>query len=123
MTMTALSMLAKARMQGAKPEVVMVDVGSSWQYDWWATQAAVVSISVPESLPLREFDARPMIGCDVIVIAPEASDRLREIVRRICGVARVVTVLQGHDPDNLGFVWESGRGWSRFDEYRSLRAA
>jgi hypothetical protein len=120
---TALSMLAKARMQGAKPEIVMVDVGSTFQRDWWATAASVVSVSVPDDLPLREFDARPMIGCDVIVTAPEASDRLREIVRRICGVARVVTVLQGHDPDNLGFVWESGRGWFRFDEYRSLRAA
>lgn len=118
----ALSMLAKARMQGVKPDVVMVDVGSSWQYDWWATAASVVSIAVPDSLPLREFDARPMIGCDVIITAPSASDRLREVTRRICAVASVVTVFHGHDADRLGSVWERGKGWSRFDDYRKEAA-
>lgn len=121
--MTALSMLAKARMQGVKPDVVMVDVGSSWQYDWWATPAAVVSISVPDDLPVRDFDARPLIGCDVIISASSASDRLREITRRICAVANVVTVFHGYDAENLGSVWERGKGWSRFDDCQHAEAA
>lgn len=111
----ALRVLAEIRSKGVMPESVIVDVGSADQRKWWADGASAVSIAIPDSLPLRELDCRPLVGCDVVVIGvTRTKDRLRAVVERICAQASAVTVLTGEDADDLGHVWLRGKGWRKF---------
>lgn len=119
----ALRILADIRSQGAKPEAVIVDVGTSDQRRWWAEEAPVVSIAVPDALPLRDLDARPLVGCDVIVVGLTGKDRLRAVVERICAHASMVTVLVGGSDELLGHVWERGKGWRKFGDGPALQEA
>lgn len=101
----------------------MIEVGGKEQRKWWSESAPVVTVAVPDELPLREFDPRPLIGCDMIVIGMSSNDRLRQVVERICSVAQRMIVLHTDDPDGLGHVWERDLGWRVFGEGPSKGAA
>lgn len=117
--MRALEALASARLQGAKPDVVFVLLGDFKQLVWWESDLMHVEIVIADDIPLTRIDFRPLVGCDVIVITCRQDDRLRQAVERICAEAIRVTVLSSANPDDLGYVWERGRGWRKFDERRA----
>lgn len=116
--MRALEALASARRQGAKPHVVFVVFGNYEQHAWWLSDIMHVEIVIADDIPVTRIDFRPLVGCDVIVITCRQDDRLRQAVERICAEAIRVTVLSSANPDDLGYVWERGRGWRKFDERR-----
>lgn len=109
-------MLTKARLAGMKPEAITVEVGARWQRQWWDGSAPVVTIAVPDDYPMRTFDARPMMGCAVVVIAlHDDADRLRDVVARITPHADSVQVFRLDGRTLAGNAWQRGQGW------RSLR--
>lgn len=111
--MRALEALAKARLQGAKPEVVFVTLGNAEQFAWWQSDMPV-EIVIPDDKPIARIDFRALVRCDVIVIAAKRDDRLHQLVKRICTEAANVTVLSSTDPDDIGHVWQRGTGWRKF---------
>lgn len=117
--MRALEALASARLQGAKPDVVFVVLGNFEQPAWWQSDIMHVEIVIVDAIPVTRIDFRPLVGCEVIVIGSRRDDRLRQAVDRICAEAARVTVLSSVDPDDLGHVWERGRGWRKFGERRA----
>lgn len=110
--MRALEALTKARLQGARPSVVMVTMGGE-QRPWWL-DGSMVEIVIPDDAPVARVDFRALVRCDVIVIAQQRDDRLHQLVKRICAEAACVTVLSSTDPDDLGHVWSRGAGWRKF---------
>lgn len=117
----ALEALTKARLQGARPALVMVTLGGE-QLPWWK-DGTTVEIVIPDDAPVARIDLRALVRCDVIVIAQRRDDRLHEIVKRICAQASAVTVLSSADPDDLGHVWERGAGWRKFGDGPAQEAA
>lgn len=115
--MRALEMLAVARMQGAKPAVAFVSMGNFKQVPWWK-DGTQIEIVIPDDQSVTRLDYRPLVGCDVILIAGRRDERLRLVAERLIAVAARVTVLAGDSPDDLGHVWERGTGWRRVGERR-----
>lgn len=115
--MKALDMLTKARMQGLKPSVVMVEVGGTWQRDWWKVKAPVITLAIPDDVPMRTFDARALVGCAVVVIPMhDNADRLRDVVARLIAHASTVQVLRLDGRKLAGNVWDRGSGWRALRE-------
>lgn len=112
--MNALQALSMIRARGRRPEFVMIEVGTVKQSAWWFEPDPIVTIAVPDSANLRDMDLRPIVGCEVIVLGLSSINRLRAVVERAKQHAGSMTVLSGSDPDNLGHVWERGRGWRAF---------
>lgn len=111
----ALEALTKARLQGARPDLVMVTLGSITQREWWR-DGSMVEVAIPDDEPVARLDFRPLVRCDVIVISLRRNARLHQVVRLICEQAARVTVLSSTNPDDLGHVWDRGIGWRRFGE-------
>jgi hypothetical protein len=116
--MIALEMLAKARGQGAKPAVAFVTLGEVEQFPWWRDGTAV-EIVIPGDKPVARIDFRPLVGCDVILIAWKRDDRLRTVTELLCAQVVRLTVLSSEDPDDLGHAWERGAGWRKIGERRA----
>lgn len=116
MMLRALEILADIRKRGAKPEVVLLDIGSSYQRKWWAEDLKSVTVAVPDTEPLRDLDLRPLVGCDVVAVAITKNiQRVRDVTALLCQQAGRVTVFNCNDnPDNLGHEWIKGRGWRKF---------
>lgn len=114
----ALEALTKVRLRGGKPELVMVTLGTGDQPPWWR-DGTTVEVMIPDSEPLAGLDFRPLVGCDVVVMALRRDERLKRIVERICAQAANVTVLSSADPNDLGHVWQRGAGWRKFCEQRA----
>lgn len=112
----ALEILADIRRRGAKPAFVMLDAGGTVQRKWWAEDVKTISITVPDSEPLRDLDFRPLVGCDVVMVAMSPDQqRMRDVAALVCAQASIVTVLNCNgDPDNLGHEWVRGKGWHKF---------
>jgi hypothetical protein len=116
--MRALDVLAKARSQGAKPAVTFVTLGNVPQFPWWA-DGTPVEIVIPDDMAVARMDFRPLVGCDVILIAWRRDARLRAATELLCAQAARLTVLSSDDADDLGHVWERGTGWRKFGERRA----
>lgn len=115
--MKALDMIAKARMRGMRPAAVLIEVGTELQVDWWAGHAKTVTVALPDTAPLRDFDSRPLTGCDVIVVAVTAdTDRVRAVVARVTQHAQNVSVLRLDGRELAGNVWARGSGWRAMQE-------
>lgn len=112
----ALEILTEIRTKGRKPAAVMVDVGTDEQRRWWEDGAKLVTIAVPDSVPVRELDFRSLVGCYVVVIGMTSTERLRAVTDRIIAHAAAATVLTGMQADDLGHVWERGKGWRKFGD-------
>lgn len=120
--MRALEALAKARLQGAKPEVVLVTLGNTEQPAWWQSDAPV-EIVIHDDQPISRIDFRALVRCSVIVIAAKRDDRLRQLVERVRAEATNITVLASADPDDIGHVWSRDAGWRKFGESFMQEAA
>lgn len=119
--MRALEALTKARLQGARPAVVMVTMGGE-QRPWWQ-DGSMVEIAIPDDAQVSRIDFRALVRCDVIVIARQRDERLRQVVELIRAEAANITVLSSTDPDDLGHVWSRDAGWRKFGEASLQRAA
>lgn len=120
--MLSLEALAKARLQGAKPAVVFVTIGGK-QLPWWKDGTAC-EVVIGDREPVGRLDLRPLVGCDVIVIAWQRDARLRAVVGRLQALpAERMTVLSSADPDDLGHVWERDSGWRRLCDGPKAEAA
>lgn len=109
--MKAIKALAMLRVKtGMKPSAVFVDVGDYRQRPWWRFDDCPVSIAIPPSLNLREFDARVLVGCDVLLVG-ERDQRTHQVIRKIIEHAQSMTALTTTNPDDLGHVWIRGKGW------------
>lgn len=107
----ALDYLAKIRMDGMKPAVVFLLVGAE-QPKFWQSSDAEIEIAVPADASAARMDLRPLIGCNVIVIAQHRTDALRSLVKRLetLAVQMAVYVIETL-PAQLGFAFERGKGW------------
>lgn len=110
--MRALDALMQARLQGAKPAIVFVTLGGE-QFPWWR-DGTTCEIVIDDDEPLSKLDLRPLVGCEVVVIAWDRNARLRAITDRLKSLPTGrLTVLSSTDPDDLGHVWQPGIGWQR----------
>lgn len=110
--MRAIEFLAKARLAGHKPAVVWLLVGNYTQPQFWRWPDPQIEIAVKAERASARLDWRPLVGCDVMILADTRSDALREIVRRLESIAARMTVcVIDRLPDTLGHVWERGAGW------------
>lgn len=121
MMLRALEALTKARLQGARPAVVMVTLGGE-QRPWWQ-DGSMVEIVIPDDSPVARIDFRALVRCDVIVVAGQRDERLRRVVELIRAQATCITVLSSTDPDDLGHVWSRSAGWRKFGDGPMREAA
>lgn len=113
MMLPALEALTKARLQGARPAVVLVTLGNVPQPQWWRDKTTV-EVVIDDKTPIGLIDFRSLVRCDVILIASRRDARLRQATEMICEQASRVTVLSSTDPDDLGHTWERDAGWRKF---------
>lgn len=116
--MRALEALTKLRLSGAKPGTVFVTMGDVEQFPWWQ-DGTTVEVVIRDSQPVARLDFRPLVGCNVILVAWRRDERLRQVVEKVCAQAAYVTVLSSTDPDDLGHAWERGKGWRKVGERRA----
>lgn len=111
--MKAVKALSELREKtGMKPDGVIVSVGDYKQLQWWAFDDFPVSIVIPPTLNIREFDARVLVGCDVTVVG-DRNKRTHQVICKIIEHANSVTALTTTDPEDLGHVWLKGKGWRK----------
>lgn len=107
----ALDYLAKIRMAGKKPGVVFLLVGGV-QPKFWLSDIAEVEIAVPADASAARMDFRPLVGCNVIVIAERRTQALRSLVKRLEPLCVHLTVYATETlPGELGRAFERGKGW------------
>lgn len=89
---------------------MFVEVGEYRQIPWWRYDDCTVSIAIRPDQNLREFDARVLVGCDVILVG-DRDARTHDVIRKIIQHAQSITALTTTNPDDLGHVWVKGQGW------------
>jgi len=109
--MSALAKLSEARKRGMKPAAVMITLYPAKQPQWWR-DGTVVEIVMDSDTARADF--RPLIGCHVVIVAEERSERLRKLTEKVQQYAQTIAVLSSADPDELGYAWGQGKGWRRF---------
>lgn len=109
----ALKALTALRMAGKKPSQVLIYAGDWKQEPWWRYENSNVSVTIKGDESLRNFDARPLVGCDVVLIG-DREQRTKEIVAKLCEHVSSVATLTTTNADDLGHVWERGLGWRKF---------
>lgn len=116
----ALDYLAKARVQGYKPASVWLLVGDCQQPKFWLDADPLVEIAVKAEGASVRFDWRPLVGCDVMILADTRSEPLRSLVKRLEQIAARITVcIADLLPEQLGHVWERDTGWREWGRMKT----
>lgn len=118
---SALDRLCRIRMHGLKPERVWLWLGGMEQPEWWEREEAEIEISLPDDSPTLREDLRPLVGCDVTLIAEQPSEVLRAVTAKLQGIASSLTVVvQSALPNCVGHAWEKGAGWREIGVSREV---
>ena len=108
--MSALAKLAEVRKLGQKPAAVMLTLYPARQPQWWREDTPV---EIVLDADVARIDLRPLIGCDVVIVADGQSDRLRNLTQQVQQYAKTICVLPGGED---GFSWSRESGWRRFGD-------
>lgn len=106
----ALAKLARTRLDGLKPSIVFVTLADASESRQWPDSAPDIVVQPrPEAL---RMDWRPLVGCNVVLIADERTELLRLLTEKFCALAASVLVsVIGEMPAAGMFLWSKDLGW------------
>ena len=108
----SLEALKAMRLAGKKPSVVWIHLGHGKPSKWWRYGDGTPEIVLAEKPESARADFRPLVGCDVILMADRASPLLTQISRALqFVVARLTVVIVENLPQTIGHEWVKGAGW------------
>ncbi len=109
----ALEILSKMRLAGLKPVSVWLVIADGVpQPKFWQWSDATVEIVLPHTHATLRADLRPLVGCDVILLADSASDIVRAVVAKLVElVSRLSVFVLDALPKKIGNEWVRGSGW------------
>lgn len=107
-----LDHLTKLRLAGHKPTAVWVVVGDAEQQKLWQWSDCIVEVAVKNDGASARLDWRPLVGCEVFVLADTATQPLRQIINRLESLAERITVfVSDRLPATIGHTWTKNDGW------------
>lgn len=108
-----LDVLASYRLAGLKPAAVWITLADVPQRKFWRYDDPTVEIAIKPIASALRADYRPLVGCNVILIADDNTDILRGVVARICGVAEsvLVSIVPDLKAGSPGHLWVRNAGW------------
>ena len=108
----SLEALKAIRLAGQKPATVWIHLGPVKQSKWWRYSDGAPEIVLADKPESARADFRPLVGCDVILMADRASPLLTQISRALQSVvARLTVVIVEKLPQTIGHEWVKGAGW------------
>lgn len=108
----SLEALKALRLAGQKPALVWILIGNSRSPRWWRYSDATPEIVLPARPESARADFRPLVGCDVILLADHRSAVLTQITRRLQAVvARLTVFIVDQLPKTIGHEWTKAAGW------------
>ena len=108
----SLEALKAMRLAGQKPSVVWIHLGHGKPSKWWRYRDGTPEIVLADKPESARADFRPLVGCDVILMADRASSLLTQISRAMQPlVARLTVVIVEKLPQTIGHEWAKGAGW------------
>jgi len=108
----ALGMLQAARLAGHKPASVWVVIGDGKEPKWWRFDDWAPEIRIGNNPESARLDFRPLIGCNVLLLADSKTSVLTQITRRLQQLVERLTVfILDQMPGVIGHEWTRGAGW------------
>ena len=108
----SLEALKAIRLAGQKPATVWTHIGSVKQSKWWRYSDGAPEIVIADSPESARADFRPVVGCNVILMADHASPALTAVTKALQSVvARLTVVIVERLPETIGHEWTKGEGW------------
>lgn len=108
----SLEALKAIRLAGQKPALVWIHLGHGKPSKWWRYGDGMPEIVLADKPESARADFRPLVGCDVILMADRASSLLTQISRAMQPlVARLTVVIVEKLPQTIGHEWAKGAGW------------
>lgn len=108
----SLEALKAMRLAGQKPDIVWIHLGHGTPSKWWRYGDGTPEIVLADKPESARADFRPLVGCDVILMADQASPLLTQISRALQSVvARLTVVIVERLPQTIGHEWSRCAGW------------
>lgn len=108
----SLEALKAMRLAGQKPALVWIHLGHGKPSKWWRYGDGTPEIVLADKPESARADFRPLVGCDVILMADRASSLLTQVSRALQSVvARLTVVIVEKLPQTIGHEWAKGAGW------------
>ena len=108
----SLEALKAIRLAGQKPETVWIHLGPVKQSKWWRYSDGAPEIVLADKPESARADFRPVVGCNVILMADHASPALTAVTKALQAiVARLTVVIVEKLPETIGHEWTKGEGW------------
>ena len=108
----SLEALKAIRLAGQKPALVWIHLGNGKPSKWWRYSDTTPEIVLADSPESARADFRPVVGCNVILMADHASPALTAVTKALQAVvARLTVVIVEMLPQTIGHEWTKGAGW------------
>lgn len=108
----SLDALKAMRLSGMKPATVWVFLGAAKPQKWWRYSDGIPEIVLSEKPESARADFRPVVGCDVILMADHKSPLLTSVTKAIqAHAARLTVIIVEKLPVTIGHEWTKGQGW------------
>lgn len=108
----SLEALKAIRLSGQKPALVWIHLGHGNPSKWWRHGDGMPEIVLADSPESARADFRPVVGCNVILMADHASPALTAVTKALQSVvARLTVVIVEKLPETIGHEWTKGAGW------------
>lgn len=108
----SLEALKAVRLAGQKPSVVWIHLGHGKPSKWWRYGDGTPEIILADKPESARADFRPVVGCNVILMADHASPALTAVTKALQAiVARLTVVIVERLPETIGHEWTKGEGW------------
>jgi hypothetical protein len=108
----SLDALKAMRLAGTKPAIVWIYLCAAKQTKWWRYSDGIPEIVLADKPETARADFRPVVGCDVILMADQASSVLTAVTKSLQSVvSRLTVVIADRLPDQIGHEWTKASGW------------
>lgn len=108
----SLEALKAMRLAGRKPALVCIHICGAKQPKWWHYSDGIPEVVLAEKPESARADFRPVVGCDVMLMADHKSFVLTAVTKAVQAHAwRVTVVIADRLPETIGHEWTKGQGW------------
>ena len=108
----SLDALKALRLAGQKPGTVWIFLGAAKPQKWWRYSDGLPEIVLADKPESARADFRPVVGCDVILMADTKSAVLTQVTKAIqAHAARLTVIIVEKLPNTIGHEWTKGQGW------------